>query len=163
MLEGVTSWFPMKIWEKLTALIFAVLAYFMELRGVINIMAILFVVDIIFGWLKSRKLYGAPFDPSIVWNKSVPRILVSVMVLLLTYSVDKETGQQWVHTANIFGGVFSYLLIASISRNGYHLTGWKIFAVIGLIAKLKIEKEIGVVIEINDLIDKHNEGIFTKN
>lgn len=125
--------------------------YFSPMKNVVHMVLIFFLVDVIYGWLAAKKLRGEPFKPGIVWKKTMPRVLLSLVLLILAYIIDKETGQTWVNTYSILGWGISGLLFLSIAKNGYIVTNWKSIPVLEKWVEDKIEKETGIHIKEEDV------------
>jgi len=140
-----------RICEILVFLLSSFVGYFSPLKDVVHMVLILFFVDVIYGWLAARKLRGESFKPSIVWKKTMPRVLLSLVLLILAYIIDKETGQKWVNTTSILGWGMSGLLFLSIAKNGYIVTNWKSIPLLEKWVEDKIEKETGVQIKEEDV------------
>ena len=140
-----------KITDGLGALIVAFAGYFSPLSHVAHLVLIFFAVDVLYGWLADKKLNKAPFKPSIVWQKTMPRVLLSITLLILSFIIDKETGQTWIDTYRVIGWAICGLLFMSILKNGYIVTNWGAIKSIDKWAKKKIKDETGIDIKDSDL------------
>jgi len=144
------AWTP-SIWETITAAIISAIGYFSPIKDITHMVLIFFFIDIIYGWRADKKLNGASFSPRKVWDKTVPRMMLTLVILLGAFVLDRETGQNFVHTYKIVGWFISALLLISIAKNGYLITNWGALNVIGKILKKKVEKESGIEITEKDL------------
>ena len=151
MINTIYVWFPHRLWDKIVVAFISVLGYFSPIKGMTHLMIGLFVVDILFGWWKDKKLNGAKFQPSIVWEKTAPRMAIVVILLVGSYMLDEKTGQGFVSTTRIICWVFGALLLHSIAINGYYITGWKALALLGKFTQRKIEKDTGIKITEEDI------------
>lgn len=133
------------------AILVAFIGYFSPLSNVVHIVLIFFLVDVIYGWLADRKLNNARFQPGLVWKKTMPRILLSIVLLILSYIIDKETGQNWIDSYRVLGWAICGLLFMSILKNGYIVTNWGAIATIDKWAKRKVKEETGINIKNSDI------------
>ena len=146
-------------WDKLVFLFFSVLGYLSPVESITHLVLLFFFIDVIYGWRADKKLHnGKPhpetgeimvvkFSPSIVWEKTMPRVLFSVVALILSFMLDEVTGQRWVETHMLIGWAISALLFMSILKNAYIVTNWEAIPFIGSIVKNRVEKETGTKIE----------------
>lgn len=136
----------LKVWEWIAAASVSVLGYFSPIKNIIHLVLIFFVLDVIWGWLASRKLKKARFQPALVWSVTMPRIALSAVVILGMYAIDNETGQTIVNTPNAAGWIICSLLVVSILRNGFIVTKWEAIPFLSDLVKkrvnLKIEDDI---------------------
>lgn len=140
------SGFADKIYEFSIFLLSCFVGYFEPLKNIVHLVLFMFFLDIIYGWLADKKLTRAKFKPSLVWSKTMPRVLLSLILLIAAYVIDKETGQQWVNTYSILGWGISGLLFLSIAKNGYIVTKWKSIPILEKWVEDKIERETGIKI-----------------
>lgn len=136
-----------RLTDRLGALMVAFVGYFSPLSHVAHLVLIFFAVDVLYGWLADRKLNNAPFKPGIVWRKTMPRVLLSITLLILSFIIDKETGQTWIDTYRVIGWAICGLLFMSILKNGYIVTNWGAIKSIDKWAKKKIKDETGITIK----------------
>lgn len=124
-----------ELFRNVTAFLYGVLAsvlgFFLPVKDIVHFLLILFLVDIIVGYRTARKLRGECFSPRIIWNKSVPRIVLTLIIILALYAWDFVYTQDYVHTYLIVGWFISGMLIYSIRDNAYKMTGWKVFGRVG--------------------------------
>lgn len=136
-----------RITDGVGAMIVAFAGYFSPLSHVAHLVLIFFAVDVLYGWLADRKLNNAPFKPSLVWKKTMPRVLLSITLLILSFIIDKETGQTWIDTYRVVGWAICGLIFMSILKNGYVVTNWMAIKSIDRWAKRKVKEETGLVIK----------------
>lgn len=150
MFETVWQWIANTAhgaWEKLMVIIVSILGYLSPIENIAHLVLLFFFFDVIYGWQADRKLNNAKFHPKIVWEKTMPRVLFSVVALILSFMLDEETGQRWIETHLIIGWAICALLFLSILKNAYIVTNWNALPFIGDIVKNKVEKKTGVKIE----------------
>jgi len=109
---------------------------------------------VIFGYLVSKKINKCRFQVKIVWNHTIPRMLISVVLIMACYMWDSVYHQEAVSTYNIVGWFISGVLIFSIAENAFLLTKWDAFLKIRNIFRKKIQDETG-----EDILYKRKKGI----
>ena len=110
-------------------------SYFMPVRDMMHLIIIFFAVEMVVGYLVAKKVRGDHFRLSVVFTKTVPRLGLVVFIILGTYAWDDVHNQEAVHTYTILSYFICGILIASITRKGYILTGWSPFKDISKIIK----------------------------
>ncbi len=128
-------------------LLMSILGYFLPIKDIMQFMLLLFLADVVFGYLRARKVEKAKFQPKIIWNKTVPRLLFTVIIISLLYRWDSVYEQEFVKTYSIAGWFVSGLLIASIAKNMYDITNWNAFSFLKIFISSKIEEKTGQKIE----------------
>lgn len=117
----------------------ALLGYFSPVRDIVHLLIFLFIMDILFGFWASHKTDGARFDVKIVWKHTMPRLLISIVLILGAYMWDEVYGQVLLNTYKVVGWFISGLLLYSIAENGYYITRWTIFKKLGGIVNNKLD------------------------
>ena len=148
------TWNP-NLGETLLAAMISAAGYFSPVRNIAHMVLLFFLLDIIFGFWKARKLHKAKFNPRIIWEKTVPRMVVTIVLLLCAFTLDKETGQNFVQTYKVAGWFIGALLIFSIGENSYYITKWKVLLLFAKLTQRKIEQETGIKISDEDLKDEN--------
>ena len=151
MMKMYRAWNP-NVGEILLATVISILGYFSPIKHIANMILAFFILDVIFGYWKSRKIHKKKFSVSIIWNNTVPRMVVAMVLLLCTFILDQETNQNVVQTYKIAGWFIGALLIFSIGENGYHITKWKVLLLFAKVAQKKIKEQTGIEISKEDLI-----------
>ena len=139
-----------KIIDWLAASVMSIIGYLSPIKDIAHMLVIFFLLDVLWGWLADRKLNNAPFKPSKVWNKTIPRMALAIVLLIACYMLDDRTDQHWISIYKVVGWFIASLLIISITRNGIIVTNWKPLGVIENIFKNRIEKQTGVKIDLSD-------------
>lgn len=109
----------------------AFLGYFLPIRDIVHLLIFFFFLDVIIGYWASRKLYGKRFMVSIVWKHTIPRMILSLILIIGAYMWDSTYQQEYVSTYKIIGWFISGLLLYSIAENAYCITRWTMFKKIG--------------------------------
>lgn len=99
------------------------------------------------GYLAARKLRGEKFSTRIIWRTTMPRMLVSVLLIVIAYMWDDVFKQDVLQTYNLAGWFIAGVLIFSIAKNGYKITNWEVFPLIGNLFQKKIKDQTGVNID----------------
>jgi len=135
------------VWKTISGAFCAILGYFLPIRDLVHLVILFFILDMLFGYWAARKLRGEKFSTKIVWRTTFPRLLISLVLILMAFLWDTTCHQQYLPTYNIIGWFISGILIFSIAKNGYKITKWNGFLGIEKIFEKKIEDETGANIE----------------
>lgn len=125
----------------------SILGYFLPIKDIVHLIIIFFIIDVVFGYLAARKGKKGEkerFSVKIIWNHTMPRLLISIIIILGAYSWDKTFEQDFVATYKLIGWFISGVLLFSIVENGYHITKWGILPRIGEMFKTKIKDKTGI-------------------
>lgn len=125
--EPFFDWFSRTFKDLYTltvSLLFTVLGYFLPIKNIIHALAILFVMDVLFGYLKSKILYKKDFSKTLIFQTMVPRLVVTIILVMLTFMWDTEFEQTYISTPNLIGWFIGGVLIVSIAKNMYYITKW---------------------------------------
>lgn len=149
----IRTW-NLSFFDGIIASIVTLVGYFSPVKDTVHFMIGLFIIDVIYGWRVDRKLnkynkeknYGR-FDPMIVWDKTIPKMVLSLILLLGFFTLDSVTGQHFIEFYNIVGWFICGLLLASIAENGYIITGWKTLSFLDILIKKKIKDQTGIEID----------------
>lgn len=141
-LSDVAEW----VWKTITGAVTAILGYFLPIKDLVHLVILFFLIDMFFGYLAARKLRGEKFSTKIVWKTTFPRMLISLVLILMAYLWDTTCHQEYLPTYNLIGWFISGILIFSIAKNGYKITKWKAFVGIEDMFRKKIENETGTKI-----------------
>lgn len=123
------------------------LGYFLPIKDMVYFITILFIVDVVFGYWKAHRFTKAKFQPKIVWEKTVPRWLISVVIIAVLFSWDKVHHQDYVSTYYAGGYFLSGMVIVSILENAILITNWKVFRKLREIIVNNVEKNTGIDID----------------
>jgi len=130
---------------------FSVIGYFLPIKDLTHMVIVIFLIDTAVGYWTARKLRKESFNPKIVWDKTIPRMAFSVLLLTLTYWWDTTCNQDYLHTYAVIAWGISGLLIYSIAKNGYKLTKWNGLRLLGEAVEHKIEEETGIDLSKEDI------------
>lgn len=138
----------------------SIIGYFVPVKDIVNVLLLFFLLDMIFGYLaarKGKKRGGKEckrFSVKIIWNTTIPRALISIIIVMAAYMWDSTYNQDVVNTYKAIGWFISGVLIFSIAENGFILTKWGIFLKIREFIRSKIKGETEQDPEVTEKIDK---------
>lgn len=142
-----TDWIK-SILESTCSFIFGVLmtvfGYFIPVKNIVHLILFFFFLDVIFGYWAARKLRNENFQVKIIWNHTIPRMLISIVVILAAYMWDTTFGQEFVSSYKIIGWFIAGVLLYSIAENGYSITSWSVFGRLKNALSKNIENETGI-------------------
>lgn len=140
----------------LTGVLMAVLGFFVPVKDIVHLLIVFFIVDMFFGYLAARKgkktrpkynkrgeqIDQTKFSTTIIWNTTVPRMTISVILVVASFAWDYVFKQTLVDTYNVVGWFISGILLYSIAENGYYLTDWYVLKRVAGLLKKKVAKDI---------------------
>lgn len=129
------------LYAGITGLFISVLGYFLPVKNIMHLLFLFFILDVVFGYCAANKLRGERFSVKVIWTHTIPRMLVSIVLILGAYMWDSVYQQEVFSTYKLIGWFITGVLLYSIAENGYYLTKWRIFKKIGeVITERVIEK-----------------------
>ena len=143
MLRSITDMFD-NVYATLCGLVLSVLGYFTPMKDIVLLLILFFILDVIFGFWAAKKLRGERFSVKIIWTHTIPRMLLSITLVLGAFMWDDVFKQDIVSIYRVVGWFIAGVLLYSIAENGYHITKWKLFPAIGEIVKGKMVDKTGV-------------------
>mgnify|MGYP001458644496 CR=1 FL=1 len=135
------------VYAFLSGVIASILGYFLPVKNIVHVIIAFFILDVIFGFFKARKLRKEKFSCKIVWKTTMPRMIISLILVCLAFVWDKEFGQTYVETYNIVGWFITGVLFLSIIQSCYLITNWEMFPLLGKLVKNKITEKANVDID----------------
>jgi len=120
-----------------------IVGYFLPVKDIVHVMITFFIIDVIFGYAVSRKHNKSRFKVKVVWEHTMPRMLISIILVMACYMWDSVYHQEMVSTYNVVGWFISGVLIFSIAENAFLLTKWEAFLKLRNIFRKKIQDETG--------------------
>jgi len=124
-----------------------VIGYFLPVKDILHLMIVLFIIDVFFGQWKARKVKKEKFEVKKIWETTMPRMLISIVLVLGAYSWDVTYKQEFISTYKIVGWFISGVLLYSIAENGYKITKWGFFLNISDLLKKKIKEQTDIDIK----------------
>lgn len=134
--------------------IVSLIGYLLPVRNIVHLLVAFFVADVIFGFWAAKKIRGERFSVKIIWEHTIPRMLVSIVLITGAFMWDQVYEQELVSTYKMIGWFISGVLLYSIAENGYQITKWSAFTKIGNSLNDKIKNTTGMNLndknEVND-------------
>jgi Bacteriophage holin family len=124
------------------------IGYLLPVKNIVNLLVLFFILDVIFGFWAANTLRNERFSVKIIWKHTIPRMLISIILITGSFMWDKVYHQEFVSTYKIIGWFISGVLLYSIADNGYQITKWSVFTKIGNVFNTKIKDSTGL--DIND-------------
>jgi len=121
--------------------IISFVCYLMPVKNIVHSMVLFFVIDVVFGYWAARKIKKQRFSVKIIWNYTMPRMLLSIVLVVSCFLWDEVYAQEVVSTSNFVGWFISGVLICSIAENGYKITKWAIFPKIVRLLSAEIKEK----------------------
>lgn len=135
--DSFAEWLRL-VWGLISGAFMAVLGYFIPVKNIVHLMVFFFFMDVIFGYWAARKTRGERFSARIIWRNTMPRMVISMVLILSAFMWDQVYNQDAVATYRIIGWFISGVLLSSIVQNGYRITQWDMLLGLGDIIKQKI-------------------------
>lgn len=153
--NGLATFFLTELSTFLTGVLAAILGFFIPIKDIVHLLIVFFIVDMIFGFLAAKKgkktkpkynkkgeeIDQTRFSTTIIWNTTVPRMTISIILVVACYAWDHVFHQNLVDTFNIVGWFISGILLYSIAENGYYITNWYVLKRLANLLKKKVTKK----------------------
>ena len=107
------------LWSFLAGLFTAVIGYMLPVKDIVHVVLFFFLMDIILGYWAAQRLRKEHFSTRIIWKYTMPRMLISIVLIISSYMWDTVFKQEFVSTYKIIGWFISGVLIYSIAKNGF--------------------------------------------
>lgn len=153
MLNSVASMFD-NVQAVICGIFTAILGYLFPVKDVVHLLLLFFILDVIFGYWAANKLRQERFNVKIIWENTIPRMLISVVLIVGAFMWDDVFNQAFVCSYKIIGWFISGVLLYSIAENGYQITKWSVFPKLGEFIRGKIKGETGM--DVNNEKPKDN-------
>lgn len=128
------------------------IGYLLPVKNIVNLLILFFIIDVLFGFWAANTLRKERFSVKIIWKHTIPRMLISIILITGSYMWDEVYQQEFVSTYKIIGWFISGVLLYSIAENGYQITKWSVFTKIGKLVSDKVKSSTGL-----DINDKENQ------
>lgn len=127
-LQNIKHFF-LDYWASIVGLFMSMLGYFLPIRDLVHLVIFFFIIEMITGYyaakskanLKRKKLN---FSLTIVYTKTIPRMFITILILIMAYLWDTVNNQKWVPTYTILGWFFTGILLLKTMRHSYTVTKW---------------------------------------
>lgn len=134
----------------------SVVHYFAPVADTIHILFIFFISDILFGFLAAKKLRGERFNPQKVWNKTIPKMLVSFFIIISAHMLDSISPLGFLTIRESVGWILSGLVLHSVWGNAFVITKWTALRHIGDFLSESLRTRFRV--DVNKFKENENEG-----
>lgn len=134
----------------MSGIVVSTVGYFLPVKNYLLLLLFFFIADIVFGYWAAHRLRQEKFSTKIIWEKTVPRMVLAVFLVLGTFMWDKVFGQEMVPTCAVVGWFFCGVLLASIAKNGWLITKWDVFPMVSNLIGRRMGQQTGVDIREND-------------
>lgn len=131
-----------------SGLIIAAAGYFSPIKGVIHVMIAAIIIDLIVGIIVANKM-GIGIKSKKLW-KTIYKLLLAVVVVSLAFCLDKEMGI--IEISSFIAWLITGFEIWSILESAAKISDHKIFKLLQVFMKDKIEKVTGIDIEKDEKI-----------
>lgn len=132
------------VWKTIFGTVTAIFGYFLPVKDLVHMVILFFIVDMLIGYWAARRLRGEKFSTKIIWKTTVPRLLISLVLIIMAFIWDTTCKQTYFPTYNIISWFISGILIFSIGKNAYSITNWEGFRLLSLLFRKKIKDQTGI-------------------
>jgi hypothetical protein len=151
-----------------TGIISSIVGYFVPVKNIVHVLIIFFIVDMIFGFLaakkgkmrKGKEKECKNFSVAIIWNTTIPRMLISIILVMAAFMWDTTYNQELINTYKAIGWFISGVLIFSIAENAFIITKWGIFLKVREFIRSKIKQETQQDAEVTENIEKEHKRLL---
>lgn len=133
------TYFFNSIYGVIVGLIMTFFSYLLPILNIVQLVIFFFIVDMFVGYYSNKKIKGEKFSVKKIWENTIPRMTISLMLITCSYMWDTVFEQQLVSTYKIIGWFISGVILTSIANNGYKITKWNAFIKIGEVLKEKLK------------------------
>lgn len=144
MLDSITDWLEESsrlFWGFVSGAITAIIGFFLPVRDIVHLLILFFVIDVIFGYWAAKKLRGERFSAKIIWKTTMPRMVISLVLILGSFMWDNVYHQTYVATYRIIGWFITGVLFFSIMQNAYYATNWQMIPLMGKLLSDKMKMD----------------------
>lgn len=114
------------VYNLVVGAIFSLFGYFSPIRETMHVLFFFFLLDVIFGYLVARKVRGEKWQPKIIWEKTIIKMLVASLMVITAHMLDKIAPSSYLTIREFVGWFISGVVLSSVWENFHTLTKWKI-------------------------------------
>ena len=129
--------------------------YFAPVADTIHVLLVFFIGDILFGFLASKKLRGESFNPKKVWEKTIPKMLVSFFIIISAHMLDSISPLGVLTIRESVGWILSGLVLHSVWKNAFVVTKWTALRHIGAFLSDSLKDKFKI--DVNKFKEDENE------
>ena len=115
------------VWTWISGLLAVTVGFFMPIKDIVHLLILFFAIDVVIGYISARKVEGEKFSTRKIWNTTIPRMILSLTLIVLAFMWDKVYEVSFMSTHYIVGWFISGVLLSSIAKNMYRITKWDVF------------------------------------
>ncbi len=149
-LKNALLYFFRDIYTTIFGLLCTFIGYLLPIRNIIHLLIVFFILDVIFGYIAARVVKKQRFSVKIIWEHTMPRMAISIILITCAFLWDKEYHLDIVHTHKIIGWFISGVLLVSIIDNAYKITKWSAFPQLGKLIKDTTKEKTNLDIDTNN-------------
>jgi len=107
--------------------IFTMIAgYFLPIQETIHIILFFFILDVIFGYRAAhRKDKTVKFSPRIIWDKTIPKMLISFLLIITAHMLDGISPKGIITIREAVGWFVAGLILTNVWQNMFDSVEWK--------------------------------------
>ena len=140
------------IWKFFVGALFSICGFFEPVKDIVHLLIAFFIIDMLAGFWANKVVKQEKFKMSKIWATTFPRMLISLVLIMMTFWWDNVFGQTAIKTYWFIGYFISGVLLANILQNSYRATRWGILLNLAEFIK-NIFKDKGVDINETDPIE----------
>ena len=114
------------IWKFFVGALFSIFGFFEPVKDIVHLLIAFFIIDMLAGFWANKVVKQEKFKMSKIWATTFPRMLISLVLIMMTFWWDNVFGQTSVKTYWFIGYFISGVLLANILQNSYRATRWGI-------------------------------------
>jgi len=130
-------------WKLLAGLVAMLLGQLAPVKDIVHLLVFLFIADMLVGWWAAVRVKGEKFSAKVIWRTTIPRLLISLLLIIGAFLWDNVYEQNVVATYKLIGWFISGVLLANIAQNGYRITKWDVFFGLADWLRKKLEEHDG--------------------
>ena len=129
------------VYNLVVGAIFSLFGYLSPIRETMHILFFFFLLDVIFGYLVARKTRGEKWQPKIIWEKTIIKMLVASLMVITAHLLDQIAPSSILTIREFVGWFISGIVLSSVWENFHTLTKWKIVVRLNETLKKKLKFE----------------------
>lgn len=134
------KWILQHLLNFISAIAFSFIGYFAPIKGVVHLMIIVIVIDLVIGIVVAIR-NGHGISSRKLWRTAY-KLLFAILIVSLTYSMDKEMGVVSIH--KFVAWLITGFEIWSILENAAKITNHRIFILLKQVMEDKVKKTTGI-------------------
>ncbi len=112
------------VYQMFMGLFGALIAFFEPTLDALRVLVVFFVLDVIFGVWNARKNDGKKFQAKIIWEKTIPKMLVSFLIIISAHMLDCIAPLKSLTITSFVAWFICGVVLSSVWENFYKITKW---------------------------------------